>query len=94
MNNWPYFAPVSARIVGAIYITWAIVWVMLWKDLDNWEKIESWVIFGAISNILTLIAQIMGIVVYNFPIGSVLAGMILNIFFAIVSIHIIMQKRK
>ena len=94
VNNWPYFTPVALRIVAALYINWAIILVMLWKELDNWEKIESWMIFSAISNILTLIAQIIGIVVYNFSIVTVLTGMILNIFFAIVSIHIIMQKRK
>ena len=94
MGGGPYFSPVALRIVAALYITWAIILVMLWKELDNWEKIESWMIFSAISNILTLIAQIIGIVVYNFSIVTVLTGMILNIFFAIVSIHIIMQKRK
>ena len=92
--NWPYFAPVTARIVGAIYIAWAIVVIMLYKELDNWEKIESWMLFAVISNLLTLIASIIGLVVYNIPLGSVIIGMISTSFFVIVGIHILIQKRK
>ena len=94
INNYPYFAPVTARIVGGIYLAWAIIIIMLYKELDNWEKIESWMLFAVISNIFTAIAGIIGFVVYNIPLGSFIIGTILNIFFAIVGIHIIMQKRK
>ncbi len=93
-TNWPYFAPSAGRIIGALYITWAIIMIRLFKERDNWEKIEEWVLFAVISNILTVISSIIVIAIYNTPIMSSLVGMILNIFFAIVGIHIIKQKRK
>ena len=93
-TNWPYFAPSAGRIVGSLYLTWVIILIRLFKERDNWEKIEEWMLFAVISNILTIISSIIVIVVYNTPIMSSVVGMILNIFFAIVGIHIIMQKRK
>jgi len=94
LTGAPYFSPTTARIIGAIYIAWAIIVIMLYKEIDNWEKIESWMLFAVLSNLLTLIASIISLVVYNIPLGSGIIGMILNIFFVIVGIHIIMQKRK
>ena len=88
------FAPGAGRMIGAIYLGWAIAIIRLLKHLDNWEMIENWMIMGVVSNCLTIIAVIIGIIVYNIPIGQVIVTIILNIFFAIVGIHIIIQKRK
>jgi hypothetical protein len=90
----PYFSPVAGRIIGALYIGWFVVMIMVYKDLDNWDKIEGWIIFAVVSNILTLIAWIIGIVGYNYLTPGIIIAIILNLFFAIVGIHIIMQKRK
>ncbi|MFX0186586.1 MAG: hypothetical protein ACFE8A_02500 [Candidatus Hodarchaeota archaeon] len=89
-----YFAPVTARVVGAVFISWAIIVIRLLKKLDNWEKIEEWVLFAVMSQILVLIAEIIGIVVYNLLTAGTIIVIIINIFFAIVGIHIIIQKRK
>jgi hypothetical protein len=88
-----YFSPIAVRIVGALYIAWFVVYIMLYKDLDNWDKIEAWIIFAVIVQILSIIAWIIGIGVYNYLTIAII-GIILNLFFAIVGIHIILQKRK
>ena len=59
-----YFSPVAGRIIGAIFIAWLVIMIMLYKKLDNWEKIEEWVLFSVMANILILIAFIIGIVMY------------------------------
>ena len=92
--NSPYFSPVAGRIVGALYIAWAVIAIRILKEIDNWDKIENWMIFAVISNLLTMISQIIGIVVYNVSISTYIIGIIINIFFVIVGIHIILQKRK
>ncbi|MFW9899328.1 MAG: hypothetical protein ACFFDO_08735, partial [Candidatus Thorarchaeota archaeon] len=80
--NWPFWDPVSTRTLGGIYITWAIIAIMLYKELDNWDKIESWILFAIIVQVFGLIGSIIGIVAYNVSIGSALLGLIINIFFA------------
>jgi len=92
--NYPYLDPIAGRLVGALFITWAIIMVKLFKEIDKWEKIENWILFSIISNILFVIADIVVIIAYNIPIGSLIIGNILNIFFVIVGIHIWIQKRK
>ena len=94
MGTAPYFAPVTGRFLAATYIGWAIAITLLLKKLDNWEIIENWMTFAVISNALGVIASIIGLVVYNIPIGNLIISIILNLFFVIVGIHIIMQKRK
>lgn len=90
----PYFHPVLGRIIGGMFISWAIIIIRLYKKLDNWEKIEEWMLFTVMTNILVLIAEIIGIIVYNLLTGGTIIVIIINIFFVIVGIHIIMQKRK
>ena len=89
-----YFAPVTARVVGAVFIAWLVIMIMLYKELDNWEKIEAWVLFAVISNTLIIIAAIIGIVMYNLLTAGTIIAMLVNIFFVIVGIHILIQKRK
>lgn len=90
----PYFHPVFARIIGGVFISWAIVIIRLYKDIDNWEKFESWILFTVLVQIFTLIAELMGIIVYNMLTAGAIIVIIINLFFIIVGIHIIMQKRK
>ncbi|MFX0186577.1 MAG: hypothetical protein ACFE8A_02455 [Candidatus Hodarchaeota archaeon] len=92
--NWPFWDPQSTRGVGGLYLTWAIVVITLYKDLDNWDKIESWVLFGIIAQIFSIINNIIGLVLYNIPIGAFLLSVIINVFFTILGIHIWIQKRK
>ena len=92
--NWPFWDPTASRALGGIYIAWAIIGIMLYKELDNWDKIESWILFVIIVQVFGLIGGIIGIVAYNIPIGSALLGLIINIFFAVLGIHIWIQKRK
>ena len=66
----------------------------MWKEIDEWEKIENWILFAAIANFLMVIGDIIVAIGYNPPITSYLIGMIVNIFFAVVGIHIWIQKRK
>ena len=87
------FAPVFSRLIAAIFIGWFIVTVRLYKKLDNWEKIEEWVVFSVMVQTLMIIVQIMGIVMYNILNGGTIIAIIINIFFTILGIHIIMQKR-
>jgi len=89
-----YFDPIAARIVGAIFIAWLIIMIRLYKGLDNWEKIEEWVLFSVIGNILMIIAQTICIIMYNLLSAGTIIAMIVNLFFVIVGIHIIIQKRK
>ena len=89
-----YFAPVTARVVAGIFISWAIIMIRLYKELDNWEKIEEWMLFAVLTNTFVLIAQIIGITVYNTLGAGTIIIIIINLFFIILGIHIIMQKRK
>ena len=88
-----YFDPVMARLVAAMFIAWLIVMIRLYKKLDNWEKIEEWVLFGVMVQILMIIVQIMGIIMYNILNAGTIIAIIINLFFTILGIHIIMQKR-
>jgi len=89
-----YFAPVTARIVGGMFISWAIIAIRLLKKLDNWEKMEEWLLFTVMTEILVLIAEIIGIVMYNMLSVGTIIVIIIAIFFILAGIHIIMQKRK
>ena len=89
-----YFAPVTARVLGGVFISWGIIVIRLLKKLDNWEKIEEWMLFAVMNQILILIAEIIGIVMYNALSTGTIIAMIVNIVFAILGIHIIIQKRK
>jgi len=94
VNNWPLFGPVFARYLGATYIGWAIIILkIIIKQLDEWEKVENWIIFGTVVNSLNSIAAIISIIVYTLP-PIAIVNLILNLFFAIVGIHILIQKRK
>jgi len=90
----PYFSPVTLSILGGIYLAWGVIILILYKELDNWEKIESWMLFAVIEESLSAIAQIIAIIVYNLSITSYIIGIIINILFALVGIHIILQKKK
>ena len=92
--NYPYFAPVAGRVIGGIYLAWAIILIRLYKERDNWEKIENWVLFSLIVQILTIIANIIGLIAYSLTIGHILLQVIINVLFVIVGIHIWIQKRK
>ena len=89
-----YYAPVMSRLVGAMFIAWLVIMIRLYNQLDNWDKIEEWVLFTIMVQILMIIAQIIGIAIINiFSAGSIIA-IIINLFFVIVGIHIWIQKRK
>jgi len=94
MGGGPYFNPVTYRYLGGVYIAWAIAIIPLLKKLDNWEIIQNWMILAVIANALGVIACIIGLIMYNFAIGSLIISIILNLFFTIVGIHIYIQKRK
>jgi len=64
LGGGSYFHPVFARVIGALYIGWAVGSIWLYRDIDNWEKIESWMLYGIVANGLTVIAEIIGWVVY------------------------------
>jgi len=68
--------------------------IRLFKERDNWEKIEEWVLFTVMVQSLMIVAQIIGIIMYNTLTTGTIIAIIINLFFAIVGIHIIMQKRK
>ena len=94
MDGGLYFSPVTGRIIGAIFIAWLVIMIMLYKKLDNWEKIEEWVLFTVMANILIAIALILGIIMYKILFVGTIIAIIVNLFFALAGIHIIMQKRK
>ena len=89
-----YFDPVMARLVAAMFIAWLVIVIRLFNKLDNWEKIEEWVLYSVMVQILMIIVQIIGITMYNILTTGTIIAIIINLFFAIVGIHIIMQKRK
>ena len=93
--NWPFWDPNFVRTGGAIYIAWAIVTLKIYlKDIDQWEKIENWLIFAIMVQILTIIVDIISLILYNIPLGAFLTSVLINLFFIILGIHILMQKRK
>ncbi len=94
MDAGQNFSPVLGRIIGGMFIAWLVILIMLFKKLDNWETIEGWVLFAVMVNILILIAFILGIVMYGILTMGVIIAMIVNIFFAVVGIHIWIQKRE
>jgi hypothetical protein len=94
MNAWPLFDPAIGRYLGATYIAWSlIVLKLLLKEVDNWERVENWVIFGTLCNILYTIGAIISLALYTLPILAVI-NLIINIIFSIWGIHILLQKRK
>ena len=94
VNNWPLFDPVAGRYLGGVLVAWAIIVLTLLKDVDDWEKIEKWVIFGVVVNILGLISHIIGIIIYTKTNLIGIINLIIAIFFSILGIHILIQKRK
>ena len=93
VHNWPLFDPVVGRYLGGVFIAWAVIALKLLRELDNWERVENWIIFSLIVNILGSISFIISIIVYTTnPINII--NLIINIFFAVLSIHILIQKRK
>lgn len=93
-NNWPFLDPIAGRIIGGIYIALIIIFLRLIREIENWEKIENWVLFSVMINILSVIAYIIGYIAYSLPILSGIIGVIIQIVFAIIGIHILIQKRK
>ena len=82
-------------ILGASSIPWAIVLIRLYKDIDNWEKIENWILLGILANILTLIVIIIWVTAFNAPIEILLlSALVVSILLVIGGIHIWIQKRK
>jgi len=91
--NWPLFDPAVGRYLGGVLIAWAIIILKLLRELDNWERIENWIIFSVIVNILGAISFIITIIVYTTnPVGII--NLIIAIFFAVLGLHILIQKRK
>ena len=88
------FAPGAGRMIGAIYLGWAIAIIRLLKHLDNWEMWENWIIMAVVSTGLNIIISIIDLIVYNAPLLASIITIIWGIFFSIVGIHIIIQKRK
>ena len=64
------------------------------KTTEWAEKIENWLIFGIMVQILTTIVDIISLILYNIPLGAFLTSVLINLFFIILGIHILMQKRK
>lgn len=94
MNSWPVFDPAIGRYLGATYVAWAIVVLkIVLKEIENWEKVENWILFGMLANVFYTIAGIISVSLYTLPIVAII-NIIINIVFAIVGIHILMQKRK
>jgi len=81
-------------LTGALFLAYAILLIRQYKDIDTWEKIEKWILFGIISSIILAIVQVIFIIAYNVPILAVLAALIILVVLAIVSTHIWIQKRK
>jgi len=81
-------------IVGGTHIAQGIVMIRLYKDINNWEKLENWVLFNMLMNILIAIVNIIWIITYIEPISNVLLSIFINIFLAVLGIHIWIQKRK
>ncbi|MFX0186580.1 MAG: hypothetical protein ACFE8A_02470 [Candidatus Hodarchaeota archaeon] len=93
VHNWPLFDPAAGRYLGGVFIAWALIALKVLRELDNWEKVENWIIFSVIVNILGLISFIISIIFYTTnPIGII--NLIIAIFFAALGIHILIQKRK
>ena len=93
--NWPFWDPYANRTIGALFIAWALIVLKLYfKDIDQWEKLENWVIFQIIFQILGVINIIISVVLYNIQLSAFLIEVIIYIFFIILGIHILMQKRK
>ena len=94
VNNWPLFDPAVGRYLGATYVGWAIILLkILLKEIDEWEKLENWIIFGVVVNIFGAVAGIISVTAYTLPLVSII-NIIINIFFALMGIHILIQKRK
>ncbi len=87
-------ATFAARSVGGIYIAWGIIAIILFKKLDNWEKIEEWILFAVLEQILIFIAVIIDIVINKILGLHGIMLIIINIFFVVLGSHILIQKRK
>jgi hypothetical protein len=92
-TNWPYLDPVAGKMLGSILFPWAIIAIKAYKEADQWEKIENTVLFIALFSIVALIASIFSQIAYNLPPVNII-NIIIFAVFAILNLHIYMQKRK
>jgi hypothetical protein len=92
-TNWPYLDPVAGRVLGGIFTTIAIISLKAFKEADQWEKIENIVIFMLLACIFEAIISIYCQIAFNLPPSAIL-NIIIYVVFAILNLHILMQKRK
>ncbi len=92
-TNWPYLDPVAGRMLGSIFTALAIICIKAFKEAEEWEKIENIVLFQALFCIFALIMSIYCQIAFNLP-PVAIVNIIIYVVFAILNIHIYLQKRK
>ena len=92
-TNWPYLDPVAGRMLGSIFTALAIICIKAFKEAEEWEKIENIVLFQALFCIFSAIMSIYCQIAFNLP-PVAIVNIIIYVVFAILNIHIYLQKRK
>ena len=92
-TNWPYLDPVAGKIIGSLLTPLAIICIKAFKEADQWEKIENVVLFVALYCIFGAIMMTYSQIAYSLPPVNIV-NIILCAVFAILNIHIYLQKRK
>jgi len=93
VNNWPYLDPVAGRLLGSIFTALAIISIKAFKEAEQWEKIENIVLFIVLFCLFAAIMSIYCHITFSLP-PSNIVNIIIYVVFAILNIHIYLQKRK
>ena len=87
---WPDLDPTAGRFIGVIFLSFAFVGVLIWREKE-WERIELLVILNILITILGAIIQIIGIFLDETGWAGWLNFAIMLTFFVLLLFYYILQ---
>jgi tryptophan-rich sensory protein len=90
---WPDLDPTAGRFIGVIFLSFAFVSVLVWREKE-WERIELLVILNILITILGAITQIIGVFLDETGWAGWLNFGIMLTFFLLLLFYYILQIKK
>ena len=90
--GWPYFDPITGRLLGATFVGIGSVSLYLYK-YPKWSKVEVAVVLNLPWILISIIVNISGQIIYNLPLIHWMHTAILIIFF-IAYLYFFITERK
>jgi hypothetical protein len=90
---WPDLDPTAGRFIGVIFLSFAFVSVLVWREKE-WERIELLVILNILITILGAITQIIGVFLDETGWAGWLNFAIMLAFFLLLLFYYILQIKK